>query len=553
MIRALSMTLALTGWLAATEPQAAPPDMADLILLNGIVHTMDPARPHASAVAVREGRILLAGNDAEALLHRGASTRVVDLAGRTVVPGLTDAHGHVLGLGLAAMRLDLKGTRSAEDIAAMVKQRAATTDPFRWIRGRGWDQNDWALKEFPGRALLDAAAPDHAVVLDRVDGHAIWVNSRALRLAGVTKDTPDPPGGRIVRDAAGEPTGVLVDAAENLVTAKEPPATRAETREALELGMRRCLAAGLTEVHDAGVSPDVLELYDELLVKGDFPFRVYAMLDPKAAQQATGPVVAPPGGRLTARAIKLYADGALGSRGAALLAPYADDSGNVGLPQGSEQELRSLVAEAAGKGLQVNVHAIGDRGNRMVLDAFAEALPAGGGGKRFRVEHAQVLHPDDIPRFTKLGVIASMQPTHATSDMPWAEARLGPERVKGAYAWRSLLDAGARLACGSDFPVESENPMLGLYAAVTRQDLEGQPQGGWLPSQRLGREEALRCFTLDAAYAAFEEDTRGTISAGKLADLTVLSKDPMTVDAAAIPSIVAEMTIVGGRVAYERK
>src|SRR5262245_3358623 len=299
MTVALLIALAITGMLATPEPRADLP-MADLLLHNGSVHTVDPAHPRAQAVAVGAGRILLAGTDAEVMKRRGPSTRVIDLAGRTVVPGLVDAHGHVLGLGLAAMRLDLKGTRSAEEIAEMVKDRAAATDRSRWIRGRGWDQNDWARKEFPGRALLDAAAPDHAVVLDRVDGHAIWVNGRALSLAGVTRDTPDPPGGRIVRDAGGEPTGVLVDAAESLITDKAPPAARAETREALELGMRRCLAAGLTEVHDAGVSPDVLELYGELLVKGDFPFRIYAMLNPEAAKQAAGPVVAPPDGRLTA-------------------------------------------------------------------------------------------------------------------------------------------------------------------------------------------------------------------------------------------------------------
>jgi predicted amidohydrolase YtcJ len=391
------------------------------------------------------------------------------------------------------------------------------------------------------------------VVLDRIDGHAIWVSSRALAVAGITRDTPDPPGGRIVRDAAGEATGVLVDAAESLVVSKAPEPTRAEIREALEMGMRRCLQAGLTEVHDAGVSPLVLELYQELLVRGDFPFRIYAMLDPEAAGAVPGPIAATADGRFAARAVKLYADGALGSRGAALLAPYADDPHNTGLPRISDQEMRETVARMAAKGLQVNVHAIGDRGNRMVMDAFQAALPAGGGGRRFRIEHAQILSDEEIPRFARLGVIASMQPTHATSDMPWAEKRLGAGRLSGAYAWRRLLEAGARLACGSDFPVESENPMLGLYAAVTRQDLEGDPDGGWFPGQRLGREEALACFTRDAAYAAFEEDRRGAIAPGMLADLTVLSQDPMAVPAREIPGITAGMTIVGGRVAYERK
>jgi predicted amidohydrolase YtcJ len=557
MIPALVMALASCVWLAAPAAGApgtsVPEAMADLILVNGIVHTLDPAHPRAEAVAVRAGRIVLAGSTRDVLRLKGPSTRVADVSGRTVVPGLTDAHGHILGLGLLAMRLELMGTTSAEQIAAMVKARAETTEPGRWLRGRGWDQNDWARQEFPTSALLDAAAPGHPVILDRIDGHAVWVNTAALRAAGVTRRTPDPPGGRIVRDAAGEPTGVLVDAAEDLVVSKAPAPTRSETREALEMGMRRCLQAGLTEVHDAGVSPLVLELYRELLVDGDFPFRIYAMLDPQAADAVAGPLPGPADARLTVRAVKLYADGALGSRGAALLSPYADDPHNVGLPRLSEDELRAQVARFAGKGLQVNVHAIGDRGNRMVLDAFQSALSAARGDRRFRLEHAQVLAPADIPRLASLGVIASMQPTHATSDMPWAETRLGSDRVTGSYAWRRLLETGARLACGSDFPVESENPMLGLYAAVTRQDLKGQPPGGWFPGQRLTREEALGCFTREAAWAAFEEDRRGVIAPGMLADLTVLSDDPLHVEAGAIPRITAEMTIVGGRIAHEKK
>ena len=419
MLPVLAMFLTALVWSAAPAADGDPTQMADLILIHGTVHTLDAARPRAEAVAVRDGRIVMAGGSEVALRLKGPRTRVVELAGRTVVPGLTDAHGHVLGLGLMAGRLELAGTRSAEEIVSQVKARAATMEPGRWVRGRGWDQNDWQVQEFPTRALLDAAAPNHVVVLDRVDGHAIWVNSRALALAGVTKQTPDPPGGRIVRDAAGEATGVLVDAAEALVMSKEPAPTRAEIREALQMGMRRCLQAGLTEVHDAGVSPLVLELYQELLVQGDFPFRIYAMLDPEAAGSVPGPLPTSPDGRFAARAVKLYADGALGSRGAALLVPYADDPHNTGLPRLSEEELRATGARMAGKGLQVNVHAIGDRGNRMTMDAFEAALPAGGGGRRFRIEHAQVLALPDIERMARDGTCAcSIRKRRSRSETP---------------------------------------------------------------------------------------------------------------------------------------
>jgi hypothetical protein len=541
----------------------APPDRAeqpaaDLILTDGNIYTLDPALPRAQAVAVRGGRFLYVGDLAGALKHKGSSTRVVSLSGRTVVPGLTDAHGHVAGLGFAANRLDLTGTTSAREIARMVAAKAAAVKPGQWIRGRGWDQNDWEESSFPTRHLLDEAAPANPVALERIDGHATWTNSRAIELAGVTKGTADPSGGRIVRDAAGGATGIFVDAAEDLIAGRIPAPTRAETLEALRAGMGRCLEAGLTEVHDAGVSAEALEIYRELLVEGDYPFRIYAMLDADPAlvdrQLARGPEVGLGGGRLTVRALKLYMDGALGSRGAALLAPYRDDAANTGLIRTDPARLREISARAAASGYQVCVHAIGDRGNRLTLDSMEPAIRASGGKDlRFRVEHAQVLAPEEIPRFAALKVIASMQPTHATSDMYWVEDRVGAKRAEGAYAWRSLLKTGARLTCGSDFPVESERPLLGFYAAVTRQDAKGWPAGGWHPDERLTREEALRCFTQDAAYAAFEEDSRGSIAPGKLADLTVLTDDIMRIPAPELLKASVAMTIVGGRIAYERK
>ncbi len=530
---------------------------ADLILLNGNVYTLDPDRPRAEAVAVRGERIIYVGSSREARAFEGPSTRVLDLGGATVVPGLTDAHAHVSSLGFSLERLKLHGTTSASQIAEMVRRKAATLEPGTWIRGRGWDQNDWEEKGFPTREILDAAAPEHPVVLDRVDGHAIWANTRAMRQAGVTNGTSDPPGGRIVRAAGGEPTGVFIDAASGLIESRIPPPSSVQIRDALKNGMRRCLEAGLTGVHDAGVSALELDLYREILVRDAFPFRIYAMLtdDPHLIEErlSAPPQIGLGSHRLTVRALKLYADGALGSRGAALLKPYSDDPQNSGLIRLESARLRRLAERAAAAGFQICTHAIGDGGNRLVLDALESALGPAVGTHRFRIEHAQVLAPEDIPRFGSLGVIASMQPTHATSDMYWAGDRLGPERVRGAYAWQDLLRAGARLACGSDFPVESEKPLLGFYAAVTRQDAGKWPEGGWHPDQRLSREQALRCFTLDAAYAAFEEDLRGSVTIGKLADLTVLSRDIMRIPALEILDTEVRATVVGGVVAFEKK
>ncbi len=532
----------------------SPAEPADLILAGGVIHTVDPSRSRAEAVAVRGDRIVHVGSREEAMRMKGPQTRLVELDGRTVVPGLTDAHGHVTSLGLSLERLDLVGTSSAEAIGRMVADKARGLPAGRWIRGRGWDQNDWDDKEFPSRLALDAAAPEHPVALERIDGHATWANTIAMQLAGVSAETPDPPGGRIVRDEKGEPTGVFIDTAEELILSRIPPPTREEARAAIRASMTRCLSSGLTSVHDAGVSQMELGIYEELLVDGDFPFRIYAMLsDDGDLQEALrkGPRIGLGDHRLTVRSIKLYIDGALGSRGAALIEPYTDDSGNVGLVMMEAGRLRSFAARAGLLGFQLAVHAIGDRGNRIVLDAIEAAKVSR--DARFRIEHGQIIAPEDIPRFAALGVIASMQPTHATSDMYWAGDRLGADRLGGAYAWKSILRSGARLACGSDFPVESERPILGFHAAVTRQDAKRWPEGGWRPEEKLSREEALRCFTLDAAYAAFEEDLRGSISVGKLADFTVLSRDIMAVPEEEILGTEIEMTVVGGRIAYERR
>ena len=528
-----------------------------------------PASRFAAAALVVNGRFVAVGTQADveaAARRQGLTPARVDLGGRLAIPALTDAHGHVEGLGSALQRLQLVGTKSAEEIAEKVAERARATPAGQWILGRGWDQNDWAVEKFPTRDVLDRVTRDHPVWLRRVDGHAAWANSRALELAGVTRATPDPPGGRIERAADGSPAGVLVDHAMSLVEAKIPPATRESRRHAIVLATQRCASLGLTAVHDAGVDTETVSIYRELAESGQLPIRVFAMLSAESAwSQDALPLEKPSAGdgRFRLFAVKAYADGALGSRGAALLEPYSDDAGNVGLVRTTQDTLELLARRCLERGYPMCVHAIGDRANRMVLDAFERAAAgstAAGGAKpiglrdrRFRIEHAQVIAPEDIPRFARLGVIASMQPTHCTSDMPWAPARLGAARNEGAYAWRRLLDSGARLALGSDFPVEDPNPLLGIYAAVTTRDLEGRPPQGYRPSQKLTIWEALRGFTSDAAYAAFAEDELGRAAAGYRADLAVFDRDLTAIPPSEIPKARCVMTMVGGEIVWRAK
>ncbi len=481
--------------------------------------------------------------------HPGA--RIVDAAGATILPGLTDAHGHLYGLGVALDVVSLVGTTSYDEVIARVKQRADTAGPGEWVTGRGWDQNDWTVKEFPTAAMLDAALGDRPVALERIDGHATLANSAAMRAAGVTSATKDPEGGRIVRDANGNPTGIFIDAASTLID-RAVPAVSAAQRKARVLAAARAIAAtGLTEMHDAGIDAATITAVQELIDEKRFPIRVYAMLgdDDALLRQwfDSGPLIEY-GGRLTVRAVKLYADGALGSRGAALLAPYSDDPGNSGLMVSRPEHLQDVARRGRAAGFQINTHAIGDRGVRESIDAYANAGVVA--KDRFRIEHLQVISLDDVPRLAKHGIIASMQPTHATSDMYWAEARVGPERVKGAYAWRTILNSGGRLALGSDFPVEDVNPFFGIYAAVTRQDQKQWPEGGWRPSERLTLAEAIRGFTSDAAFAAFEETSRGTIEPGKLADLTIIDGDLFTMPQSELFRAKVRYTVVGGEIVF---
>lgn len=532
----------------APEPTVEAPS---LILTGGAILTMVQGAPRAEALAIRGDRVLAVGSAAAVGALAGPGTRVIELHGHTVTPGLVDAHCHLHGLGVALETLSLRGAGSPEAAAALVGEAVKTRAEGEWITGRGWDQNLWKVKEFPRHEVLDAVAPKHPVALERVDGHALWANAAAMRAAGIVRETPDPPGGKIVRDAAGEATGVLLDRAMKLVEAKMPDEPRAVTERRILAAAAQAVSLGLTGVHEMGITDEEIAVYRDLARDGRLPLRVYAYLAGAGRVDSLAsrtPDADPEGtARFVLRGVKLFADGALGSRGAALLAPYADDPGNSGLALATPDELRRGAAMAASRGFQLAVHAIGDRANREVLDAF-EAAGVRGRDLRFRVEHAQVVSPADLPRFAALGVIASMQPTHATSDMPWAGARLGPERLRGAYAWRSILATGARVAFGSDFPVEETSPLLGLYAAVTRQDATGNPPGGFLPEQRLTLEEALHAFTVEPAWAAFAEKHRGTLAPGRVADVTVFDR-ALTGDRGLLAAK-AELVLVSGEVVW---
>ena len=539
--------ISLLALAACTPPKKMNDEM---IFIGGTVAAGTNQTPQRNIAIVTSGGLIRAVGPAAEIQAAHPQANVIASLNATILPGLTDAHGHLYGLGLSLDTVNVVGVSSIDEVLARVKERAATAAPGEWILGRGWDQNRWAGKQFPTAAPLDAAIADHPVWLRRVDGHAGWANSAAMRAAGITASTPDPEGGRLLRDANGQPTGVFVDEAMELIDSKVPPPS-------FELRKRRVLAAaqriaenGLTEIHDAGADAETIRAVRELIDEKRFPIRVYVMLTDDAALLrewlARGPLMAH-GDRLTVRAIKLYADGALGSRGAALLEPYSDDPKNSGLLIAKPEHIEDVARRALAAGFQVNTHAIGDRGVRNVIDAYERAGIAA--GRRFRIEHLQVISPPDVPRVARLGIIASMQPTHATSDMPWAEDRLGPVRIRGAYAWRTMLDSGARLALGSDFPVEAVNPFFGIHAAVTRQDQSGKPPGGWYPDQRLTLAEAVRGFTSDAAYAAFEEQTRGTIEPGKLADFTVVEGDFF--EGKELWKTKVIKTVVGGRVVYE--
>ncbi len=528
---------------------------ADLVVTNAQIYTSDVNRPVAEALAVRAGRIAFVGSNRGALALAGPRTERLDLAGKTVITGMVDAHAHLLGLGQALRTVDLVGTRSYDEVIARVVERAKTARPGEWIRGRGWDQNDWADTRFPTHAALSRAVPNNPVYLTRVDGHAALVNAKALELAQVTAATPDPSGGRFIRDSANNPTGVLVDNAQGIVGRVIPAPSRAELRGQTLAAIAEANRWGLTGIHDAGVAPEGIAVYEELAKEGRYNLRNYVMVRSSDsvldAFMQRGPQKALYDGRLWIRAIKLVADGALGSRGAALLEPYSDDPGNTGLITTPPERIKSVAVRALKAGFQLNVHAIGDRANRIVLDQFEAALrEVPTADHRFRIEHAQILRYQDIPRFAELDVIPSMQGSHQTSDMYWVPNRLGWARAQGAYAWRSLLNTGVVIPNGSDFPVEAVNPLISFHSFFTRQDADNFPPGGWMPEQRTTRQEALLSITLWPAYAAFMENESGSLTAGKYADFVVLDRDIMAVAPEAVLGTHVLLTVLGGKAVY---
>ena len=549
--------LLVLALLACTRPSDVREfQPADLIVHGGTIYTVDSLYPRAEALVVRDGRIVYRGPRETALQHRGPNTRVIDATGRTIIPGMTDAHAHLLGLGTALRNVDLVGTKSYDEVIARVAARARELPAGSWVLGRGWDQNDWADQRFPTHEALSRAVPDHPVALERIDGHATLANAAAMRAAGVGRGTQDPPGGRILRDAAGEPTGVFVDNASALIDRRVPDLTPDERRDAVLRGVREANRWGLTGMMDAGVGRRTIEVYEQLAREGRFTLRNYVLIADDSADIAywfaRGPQNALHDGRLWIRAVKLYSDGALGSRGAAMLEPYSDAPEHRGLLVSTPAHIQDVATRALRAGFQVGTHAIGDRGNRVVLDAYEAALRAvPTTDHRFRVEHAQVIDLADIPRFARLGVIPSMQGSHQTSDMYWAEQRVGPDRIRGAYAWCKLLATGVIIPNGSDFPVEFVNPLISFHAAVTRQDAQNQPPGGWYPAERMTREEALRSMTLWPALAQFQERELGSLTAGKRADFVILDQDIMTVAPERILDTKVVSTWLGGRAVYE--
>jgi predicted amidohydrolase YtcJ len=549
--------VATLGFTSGVRAQRVAPPAADLIVTNARIYTVDDGHPFVSALAVRDGKVQFVGSVREAMLLRGPSTRVVDAEGRTVIPGMVDAHAHLFGLGEFLRSIDLTDTRSFDEIVARVGARAKEAPSGRWLIGRGWDQNKWGDTRFPTHEALSRVTPNNPVVLTRIDGHALLANTATMRAAGVTAATKDPAGGRIERAANGEPTGVFVDNAMALIDRVIPPMSHDEMRTAALAAVKESNRWGLVGLHDPGEPREVLDVFEELAKAGTFSLRVYAMIsDDSAAIEhyfQRGPQSALYDAHLWIRAIKLYADGALGSRGAALLDPYSDDPKNSGLLKTTPEHLRDVSTRALQHGFQVATHAIGDRGNRVALDAYEAALKAVPTvDHRFRIEHVQVLDHADVPRFAQLGVIPSMQAVHQTSDMYWAPTRLGYARTFGAYAWRSLLNTGVIVPNGSDFPVERVNPLFSFHAAVSRQDDNSWPPGGWFPEQKMTREEALKAMTIWPAYAAFQEQTMGSLSPGKYADFVILDRDIMTIPDSEILGTTVLATYIGGRVVFER-
>jgi predicted amidohydrolase YtcJ len=575
-MKILSLFLALCSGALAAEP-------APTVFINGNIYTMNERQPRAEAIAVKDDRIVFVGSTADAKKYQTADVRTVDLAGKTVVPGLTDSHCHIFGIGERELTLNLEGTNTLEEFLARVKERVEKNQPGKWITGRGWIETFWKPPQFPTRADLDKIAPNNPVFLTRADGHAAIANTAALRIAKIEKETPNPFGGEILRDKqTGEATGMLLDHAQQLVQKNIAQPTEAERREAFVVGVKRELSLGWCQIQNAGGNLEDLPPMRQAFEAGEVKIRVYnAVYGPGPAANALlrdGPTLNQFDRRFTQRTIKVVFDGALGSRGAALLKPYSDAPDTSGYLTQKESDVQPMLEEALRKGVQVETHAIGDRANRVILDLYEKAAANVRGGQssatpspndatpgvaelrppsktladaRWRVEHAQILDAADLPRFAKLRVIASMQPSHAISDLFFAPSRLGKDRPAGAYAWQSLLKSGAVICGGSDAPVERGEPMIEFYAAVARKSIKGESSDGWHPEQAVSREQALKMFTMSAAYAAFEEKDKGSIEPGKLADLTILSADIMKIPEPEILKTTCAMTVIGGEIVYE--
>ncbi len=564
-MKIIAAILLSTALLSGLVPGATVIEPADIVFKNGNVYTVNERRPHAEAIAVKGDRIVFVGSNQDIKRYEGKGTRIVDLGGKTVVPGLTDSHNHLLGIGQREMTLNLEGTLSLEDFLARVKARVDGAKPGEWVTGRGWIETHWKQPVFPTRQELDRVSPANPVFLRRADGHGAVVNSAALKIAGVDRNTPNPFGGEISKEKqTGEPSGMLLDNAQELVTKNIPPTTEADAEQAILLGVKRSISLGWCEIQDAGGSYRDVARYQKLYREGKIKLRIYKAVygpteDSQRLLREGASVGSGDGGRLTVRTIKVVMDGALGSRGAALLEPYRDAADTSGFLTAKPEELLPMFIEALRRGIQIETHAIGDRANRITLDLYEKAFAAVPPGQRkireprWRVEHAQIINPTDIPRFAKLGVIPSMQPSHAIGDLFFAPSRLGLRRLEGAYAWQSLIRAGSIIAGGSDAPVERGEPMIEFYAAVARKDQKGFTGEGWHAEQAVSREQALKMFTLWAAQAAFEEKMKGSIEAGKLADLTVLSADIMKIPELEILRTRCMMTVIGGEIVYQNE
>lgn len=547
-ISGLMLGLAVAGWSASAQA-------GDLLIHGGPIYTGADAAPKVEALVVKDGKVAFAGPLAAAK-QAAPGAQDIDLKGAAAFPGLVDAHAHLMGIGFRELTLNLEGVPSIVELQARLKSWNEAHPGAGPLSGRGWIETHWPEKRFPTRADLDAAVPDRPVVLTRADGHALVANSKMLALAGVTRDTADPAGGQILRDAAGEPTGMLVDNAKALVAGKIPPPTQDQMREAAKLAVQLYASRGWTGMHSVSVAAEDVAILKEMAAAGTLPIRVDNFMDLNAAGDllAHGPS-ADPTGLVRVDGIKLYMDGALGSRGAALLAPYSDAPGS-GLILTPPEVISDTLAKARKAHVQVAIHAIGDRGNRMVLDLYEKAFaddPAALKAARFRIEHAQVIAPEDLPRFAKLGVIASMQPSHAIGDLYFAPARLGPERLKEGYAWHDLWASGAHMAAGTDAPVEKGDPLIEFYAATYRHSLDGFAGPDWGLDEVLTRPQALAMLTKGSAYAVFREKDLGELAVGKPADISVFSVDLMTAPFADIPKAHAVMTVVGGRIVYDKR